>query len=132
MDSDSAEQPCRVSARGRAAQVHKTRHAQRARARRNDSGARERIADRDDARWPNRGRVSKIGNGRSRGPFLAGTMPGGTADSLYPAEPMKIDLNCDLGEGEPLELTEALMRHITSANVGSHNAKECVALAKRY
>jgi UPF0271 protein len=45
---------------------------------------------------------------------------------------MNIDINCDLGEGEPLELTEALMRHITSANIGSENIQECVALAKRY
>ncbi|HKQ39825.1 MAG TPA: LamB/YcsF family protein [Verrucomicrobiae bacterium] len=45
---------------------------------------------------------------------------------------MKLDINCDLGEGEPLELTEALMRHITSANIGSEKTQECIALAKRY
>jgi 5-oxoprolinase (ATP-hydrolysing) subunit A len=45
---------------------------------------------------------------------------------------MSIDINCDLGEGEPLEITEALMRHISSANIGDHNTKECLALAKRY
>jgi 5-oxoprolinase (ATP-hydrolysing) subunit A len=45
---------------------------------------------------------------------------------------MNIDINCDLGEGEPLELTEALMRHITSANIGSENTQACIALAKRY
>jgi UPF0271 protein len=35
---------------------------------------------------------------------------------------MKLDLNCDLGEGEPLARTRALMRFITSANVacGGH------------
>lgn len=33
-----------------------------------------------------------------------------------------IDLNCDLGEGEPLAKTRALMQHITSANIacGGH------------
>ena len=45
---------------------------------------------------------------------------------------MNLDINCDLGEGEPLELTEALMRHITSANIGSEKTQECIALAKRY
>jgi 5-oxoprolinase (ATP-hydrolysing) subunit A len=45
---------------------------------------------------------------------------------------MNIDINCDLGESEPLEVTEALMRHITSANIGSENIRECVVLAKRY
>lgn len=45
---------------------------------------------------------------------------------------MSIDINCDLGEGEPLELTETLMRHITSANIGNENTRECIALAKRY
>src|SRR5687768_7805961 len=43
-----------------------------------------------------------------------------------------IDINCDLGEGEPVELTEALMRHITSANIGDRNTGECIALAKKY
>ena len=35
---------------------------------------------------------------------------------------MKLDLNCDLGEGEPLSRTRALMRWITSANLacGGH------------
>ncbi len=35
---------------------------------------------------------------------------------------VKLDLNCDLGEGEPLSRTRALMRWITSANVacGGH------------
>lgn len=52
---------------------------------------------------------------------------------------MKIDLNCDLGEGEPAVRTRALMRWITSANVacGGHagDAKSmdlCVRLAKRF
>ena len=45
---------------------------------------------------------------------------------------MNLDINCDLGEGEPMELTESLMQHITSANIGSERTKECVALAKRY
>jgi len=45
---------------------------------------------------------------------------------------MNIDINCDLGEGEPLELTEALMRQITSANIGSENIHACIALAKRH
>ena len=45
---------------------------------------------------------------------------------------MNLDINCDLGEGEPLELTEALMQHITSANIGSERTQECITLAKRY
>jgi len=45
---------------------------------------------------------------------------------------MNLDINCDLGEGEPLELTEALMPFITSANIGSEKTQECIALAKRY
>ena len=52
---------------------------------------------------------------------------------------MRLDLNCDLGEGEPLTRTRALMRWITSANVacGGHagnlkTMEACVRLAKRY
>jgi 5-oxoprolinase (ATP-hydrolysing) subunit A len=51
---------------------------------------------------------------------------------------MKLDLNCDLGEGEPLVRTRALMRWITSANVacGGHagdarSMRACVRLAKQ-
>ncbi|MBI3877968.1 MAG: LamB/YcsF family protein [Verrucomicrobia bacterium] len=51
---------------------------------------------------------------------------------------MKLDLNCDLGEGEPLVRTRALMRCITSANVacGGHagdtrTMTACVHLAKK-
>src|SRR5213075_3116682 len=53
--------------------------------------------------------------------------------------PVKLDLNCDLGEGEPLATTRALMRSITSANVacGGHagnvtSMETCVRLAKRF
>lgn len=52
---------------------------------------------------------------------------------------MKLDLNCDLGEGEPLTRTRALMRYITSANVacGGHagglkSMHDCVRLAKEF
>lgn len=52
---------------------------------------------------------------------------------------MKLDLNCDLGEGEPLVRTRALMRWITSANVacGGHagdarSMRACVRLAKQF
>ncbi len=52
---------------------------------------------------------------------------------------MNLDLNCDLGEGEPPARTEALMRVITSANLacGGHagdiaSMERCVALAKKY
>jgi len=52
---------------------------------------------------------------------------------------MKLDLNCDLGEGEPPARTEALMRVITSANVacGGHagdveSMERCVRLGKKY
>ena len=52
---------------------------------------------------------------------------------------MKLDLNCDLGEGEPLAKTRALMRSITSANVacGGHagnldTMEACVRLAKQF
>jgi len=51
---------------------------------------------------------------------------------------MKLDLNCDLGEGEPLVRTRALMRWIASANVacGGHagdarSMRACVRLAKQ-
>jgi UPF0271 protein len=51
---------------------------------------------------------------------------------------MKLDLNCDLGEGEPRALTRALMRCVTSANVacGGHagdleTMATCVGLAKQ-
>ncbi len=52
---------------------------------------------------------------------------------------MKLDLNCDLGEGEPRALTRALMRCVTSANVacGGHagdleTMADCVDLAKQF
>ena len=52
---------------------------------------------------------------------------------------MKFDLNCDLGEREPLARTRALMRWITSANVacGGHagdacSMERCVCLAKEF
>jgi 5-oxoprolinase (ATP-hydrolysing) subunit A len=52
---------------------------------------------------------------------------------------MKLDLNCDLGEGEVSTRTRALMRWITSANVacGGHagnlaTMKACVAMASQY
>jgi UPF0271 protein len=52
---------------------------------------------------------------------------------------MKLDLNCDLGEGEALSHTRALMHWITSANVacGGHagdlrTMESCVRLAKRF
>jgi UPF0271 protein len=51
---------------------------------------------------------------------------------------LKLDLNCDLGEGESVSRTLALMRCITSANVacGGHagdveSMERCVRLAKR-
>jgi len=51
---------------------------------------------------------------------------------------VKLDLNCDLGEGEPIARTAALMRSITSANVacGGHagnsdTMEQCVRLAKK-
>ena len=51
---------------------------------------------------------------------------------------MKLDLNCDLGEGEPLARTRALMRRVTSANVacGGHagdlkTMENCVRLARQ-
>ncbi len=52
---------------------------------------------------------------------------------------MKLDLNCDLGEGEPLARTRALMGWITSANVacGGHagdvrTMRICVRQAKQH
>lgn len=57
------------------------------------------------------------------------------------AEPRRptLDLNCDLGEGEPVARTRALMRWITSANVacGGHagdadSMGRCVRLAKQF
>jgi 5-oxoprolinase (ATP-hydrolysing) subunit A len=50
---------------------------------------------------------------------------------------MNLDLNCDLGEGEPLSRTRALMRRVTSANIvcGGHagdlsSMRVCLGLAK--
>ena len=52
---------------------------------------------------------------------------------------MKLDLNCDLGEGEPLRRTEALLRRVTSCNIacGVHagsdgTMRDSVRLAKRH
>lgn len=52
---------------------------------------------------------------------------------------MVLDLNCDLGEGEPLSHTKSLMRSITSANVacGGHagnlkTLETCVCLANKF
>jgi UPF0271 protein len=52
---------------------------------------------------------------------------------------MKIDFNCDLGEGEPMTRTRALMRWISSANVacGGHagdlkTMQTCVRLAGEF
>lgn len=52
---------------------------------------------------------------------------------------MNVDLNCDLGEGEPPQRTRALMRSITSANVacGGHagdvaSMTACVQLCKEF
>jgi UPF0271 protein len=52
---------------------------------------------------------------------------------------MKLDLNCDLGEGEPLARTRSLMLRVTSVNVacGGHGGdlktmEACVRLAKRH
>lgn len=52
---------------------------------------------------------------------------------------MKLDVNCDLGEGEPLARTRALLRWVTSANVacGGHagdarTMRACVRLARQF
>src|SRR5437867_12697119 len=52
---------------------------------------------------------------------------------------MTFDLNCDLGEGEPLVRTRLLMAYVTSANIacGGHagdvaTMRRCVGLAKTY
>jgi len=52
---------------------------------------------------------------------------------------MELDLNCDLGEGEPPARTRALMRWITSANIacGGHagdarSMRDCVRLAQEF
>ncbi len=65
-------------------------------------------------------------------------MPSGSEGAISTGK-MKIDLNCDLGEGEPLTKTRSLMRCITSANVacGGHagniqSMDSCVRLAKQY
>ena len=66
-------------------------------------------------------------------------MPAGTNRAISASGFMSIDLNCDLGEGEPVSHTEALMRLITSCNVacGGHagderSMRETVQLAGRY
>ncbi len=55
-----------------------------------------------------------------------------------PAALVKLDLNCDLGEGEPLVRTRALMRWVTSASVacGGHSGdvktmEACARLARQ-
>jgi UPF0271 protein len=52
---------------------------------------------------------------------------------------MRFDLNCDLGEGEPVVRTKQLLAHVTSANIacGGHagdvtTMQQCVRLAKKY
>jgi UPF0271 protein len=52
---------------------------------------------------------------------------------------MALDLNCDLGEGEPISQTRALMRWISSANIacGGHagdskSMRVCVRLARQF
>ena len=59
--------------------------------------------------------------------------------SAVSAPAVKLDLNCDLGEGEPLARTRALMRRVTSANVacGGHGGnlktmEACVRLARQH
>ena len=60
-------------------------------------------------------------------------------ESAVPTPLLKLDLNCDLGEGEPLARTRALMRRVTSANVacGGHGGdlttmETCVRLVKQH
>jgi len=59
-------------------------------------------------------------------------MSAGPKGALPSPKPVNVDLNCDLGEGEPLGLTEMLMRDITSANIAGENIEACITLAKRY
>src|SRR5437867_10858341 len=70
-------------------------------------------------------------------------MPGvwRNADPVGPCgfNAMTLDLNCDLGEGELREITEALMRSITSCNIacGGHagderSMRQTIELARRY
>jgi len=60
-------------------------------------------------------------------------------ESALSTDRMLVDLNCDLGEGEPMNRTRALMRWITSANVacGGHagdvpTMAACVSLARQH
>jgi UPF0271 protein len=69
---------------------------------------------------------------------MAGAVPARTK-SAFSIFFVKLDLNCDLGEGESLARTRALMRWITSANVacGGHagdvkSMQTCVRLAKQH
>src|SRR5436309_15056078 len=69
---------------------------------------------------------------------MAGPVPARTNHS-FPTGQVKIDFNCDLGEGEPVARTRALMRWITSANVacGGHagdlqTMERCVRLARQF
>jgi UPF0271 protein len=64
-------------------------------------------------------------------------MPSRTKDLLQSAL-VKLDFNCDLGEGEPVAKTRTLMRYITSANIacGGHagnlrSMETCIRLGKR-
>ena len=63
----------------------------------------------------------------------------GNLHALQAIRTMKIDLNCDLGEGESAARTRSLMRRITSANVacGGHagtvdSMQTCIRLAKQF
>ena len=61
------------------------------------------------------------------------------SQGAVPTPLVKLDLNCDLGEGEPLVRTRALMRWVTSANVacGGHGGdlrtmEACVRLSRQH
>lgn len=60
-------------------------------------------------------------------------------DHPLQARGLSLDLNCDLGEGEPAAKTAALMAHIASANIacgghaGDHDSiRHCLQLARQF
>src|SRR5881396_2705017 len=137
MDREPATRSCRLpGGPGPMKTVGRTNH-QRDGTGRVDSGSNERPAKRDDARRSDGGRVSQARPGGRHGYIVVGAVSAGR-ESAVSIGAMKLDLNSDLGEGEPLSRTRALMRWITSANVacGGHagdlrTMETCVRLAKR-
>src|SRR2546428_7004850 len=136
MDGVITKRAGRLSFGGQPAETVRDTNHQRTGIGRVGSNSGEWPADLNDARRADGRRLSETWNSRRARCILAGAMSAGGKSPL-PTHRMKLDVNCDLGEGEPLGHTRALMRWITSANVacGGHagdvtTMQECVRLAR--